>query len=181
MPAGQVGEMNIKQMGAQGNGISDDTAVINQAISALIQNNGGTVYFPPGIYIISSSLVMTGANNVMFRGSGAACTQIVRASGFAGGTFSSLTGIVRVRDISLPDFTVQGSNTPPAVPASTTPLTNPFPFDCNVTITGGTVTVIAINGTATGVTSGSFVVKAGETITITYSVVPTWTWFGIGG
>ena len=41
------------------------------------------------------------------------------------------------------------------------------------TISGGTVTVIAINGTTTGLTSGTFFVPAGGTVTVTYSVAPT--------
>jgi hypothetical protein len=41
------------------------------------------------------------------------------------------------------------------------------------TITGGTVTAIAINGTSTGQTSGVFFVPAGGTVTVTYTVAPT--------
>lgn len=41
------------------------------------------------------------------------------------------------------------------------------------TITGGTVSAIAINGTATGLTSGQFFVPAGGTVTVTYTVAPT--------
>jgi hypothetical protein len=47
-----------------------------------------------------------------------------------------------------------------------------------VYITGGTVTVIAIAGQATGLTAGSFRVLPGQTVTLTYSVAPTWTWLG---
>lgn len=66
----------------------------------------------------------------------------------------------------------------PAVPASTVAQKNSFGVDATVFVTGGTVTVIAIGGTATGVTSGSFRVPSGQTITLTYSVAPTWEWFG---
>jgi hypothetical protein len=41
------------------------------------------------------------------------------------------------------------------------------------TITGGTVTAIAINGVTTGLTTGVFFVPAGGTVTVTYSVAPT--------
>lgn len=41
------------------------------------------------------------------------------------------------------------------------------------TITGGTVTVIAINGITTGLTAGSFKLDIGETISVTHSVNPT--------
>jgi hypothetical protein len=38
------------------------------------------------------------------------------------------------------------------------------------------VTVIALDGTATGLTAGVFPVRSGGTITLTYSVAPTWHW-----
>lgn len=65
----------------------------------------------------------------------------------------------------------------PAVPATTVAYTNAYGTDAAVHITGGTVTVIAIGGSATGLTSGSVWVPSGQTITLTYTVVPTWTWF----
>ena len=68
---------------------------------------------------------------------------------------------------------------PPAVPASTVAYTNAYGVDAQVFITGGTVTVIKIGSFTTGLTSGIFVVPAGQTITITYSSVPTWTWYGL--
>lgn len=72
----------------------------------------------------------------------------------------------------------RGPLTAPTVPASTTAQTNTFGVDCSVFVTGGTVTAVAIGGTATGLTSGAFRVPAGQTITLTYSAAPTWTWFG---
>lgn len=67
----------------------------------------------------------------------------------------------------------------PAVPASTTPYTNTLNADATVHIAGGTVTAIAVGGQATGLTTPATVrVPAGQTITLTYSVAPTWTWFG---
>ena len=71
-----------------------------------------------------------------------------------------------------------GPQTAPAIPASGTALANPFPFDCTVYVTAGTVTAIAVGGTATGLTSGSVFIPAGETITLTYTVAPTWVWIG---
>jgi hypothetical protein len=70
----------------------------------------------------------------------------------------------------------------PLVPASGVSLindpTHAFGFDCTVYVTGGTVTNIAIDGMSTGLTSGTFKVRAGQGITIIYSVAPTWVWFG---
>ncbi len=71
-----------------------------------------------------------------------------------------------------------GPITPPAVPATTVAYTNNYGVDMTVFVNGGTVTVVAIGGTTTGQVAGLFRVPAGQTITLTYSVAPTWTWFG---
>lgn len=71
-----------------------------------------------------------------------------------------------------------GHVTSPGIPATTVALANPFEVDAMVIVSGGTVTVIAIGGVATGLTSGVFRLPAGQTITLTYTVAPTWTWFG---
>lgn len=76
-----------------------------------------------------------------------------------------------------PGWNPRGSQTPPAIPATTVALANPFPYDMTFYLTGGTVTVVAIGGTATGLTSGAFRLAVGQTITLTYSVAPTWTCF----
>lgn len=47
---------NVKAYGAVGDGVTDDTAAIQSAISACVTAGGGTVYFPNGIYIISGAL-----------------------------------------------------------------------------------------------------------------------------
>jgi hypothetical protein len=64
---------------------------------------------------------------------------------------------------------------PIALAASTVPAYNNNPQGINVSVQGGTVTVIAVNGTATGLTSGTVYVPAGGTLTITYTVAPSLT------
>ena len=59
--------------------------------------------------------------------------------------------------------------------ASTVASLNPNPVPVSVTVTGGTVTVIAVGGVSTGLTTGTFTIPAGSSITITYSVAPTFT------
>ncbi len=68
--------------------------------------------------------------------------------------------------------------TQPAVPASGAVVTNTTGVDCTIFVTGGTVTVVAVGGIATGQIAGAFRVPAWQTITLTYSVAPTWQWFG---
>lgn len=73
-----------------------------------------------------------------------------------------------------------GSDGHTPVPFNTIPLAatgvasyNNNPSGVQLTIAGGTVTAIAINGTTTGLTSGTFAVPANGTVTVTYSVAPT--------
>jgi hypothetical protein len=68
----------------------------------------------------------------------------------------------------------------PAMPTTGTPFTNPTPADAWVTVaaSGATISSIAIGGTATGLTSGSFFVPWNQTITVSYTGgTPTWVWF----
>ena len=73
----------------------------------------------------------------------------------------------------------------PALAATGVAMTNNSGQAVAVTVTGGTVTVISVGGVTqsvngTNLTSGTFVVPAGSTITITYSVAPTLSWkFGL--
>jgi hypothetical protein len=67
---------------------------------------------------------------------------------------------------------------PPAVPATTVTYTNHYGSDATVYVAGATVTAIAVNATATGITGGAVRVCSGETIALTYATgTPTWTWF----
>jgi hypothetical protein len=75
-----------------------------------------------------------------------------------------------------------GKQASPAVPASTVALANPFTFACLVRVRTGTVTVIAVGGVTYATATGALVyVDVGESIAITYSVVPAWDWFGVPG
>lgn len=64
----------------------------------------------------------------------------------------------------------------PTIGAS--PYTAPKqPRDYVVYITGGTVSDISVGSNSTGRPNGSIFVPAGQSITLTYSAAPTWTWF----
>jgi hypothetical protein len=72
-----------------------------------------------------------------------------------------------------------GVVTAPAIPASGTPLTNSTGSACLVTLRGGTVSVVAVAGVALSVVSALVLVPAGATVTLTYAVAPTWTWYAV--
>lgn len=67
--------------------------------------------------------------------------------------------------------------TPPTITVGASPFTffNSQSYPVFVTVTGGTVSAITINGVSTGLTSGTFYLPAGSNITVTYSVAPTMT------
>lgn len=75
-----------------------------------------------------------------------------------------------------------GKQAAPAVPASTVAQANPFTFACLVRIVGGTVSVVSVGGNTQASASPALVyVDVGESITLTYTVAPTWAWYGVPG
>jgi hypothetical protein len=89
---------------------------------------------------------------------------------------ASATGAVFRSNVN---YNPVGPLTAPGVPASTTPLTNTTGVDATVYLNGGTVSAVAVGGTSTGQgTNTPYRVPAGQTITLTYTVAPTWAWFG---
>ena len=50
--------LNALEHGASGNGTADDTQPIQKCINTLRDLHGGTLYFPPGTYKITSSLIL---------------------------------------------------------------------------------------------------------------------------
>ncbi|MFD0717599.1 glycosyl hydrolase family 28-related protein [Paenibacillus sp. GCM10027626] len=79
--AGTVDFFNVKDYGAKGDGVANDTAAIRAAINAA-GVNGGVVFFPVGKFLISSTLVIN-KPGVSLRGSspGASVIQTNAASG----------------------------------------------------------------------------------------------------
>lgn len=66
----------------------------------------------------------------------------------------------------------------PAIAATTVAVENTSGRAMFVEVTGGTVTVVKVDNVTVGArVSGSFYVRPGSTIALTYSVAPTWQWF----
>jgi hypothetical protein len=68
--------------------------------------------------------------------------------------------------------------TTPGVPASGTPVTNTSGYPVQVVITGGTMSNVSVNGTSVGTGAGTYTLLPTQTITLTYTVAPTWVWQG---
>ena len=71
--------VSVKDFGAVGNGTTDDTSAVQAAI-----NVGGSIYFPPGTYKLSSQITYTmptTVTSINIFGAGAEQTQLVWAAG----------------------------------------------------------------------------------------------------
>src|SRR5438552_3587176 len=69
--------INVKEFGAKGDGVTDDTTPIQNALNA-VPSTGGTVLFPVGTYKISSTLLIQniqGINLVASKSSGLSGTN----------------------------------------------------------------------------------------------------------
>jgi hypothetical protein len=67
------GRFNVKSYGAKGDGVADDTAAIAAAIAAA-SAAGGEVFFPAGVYNVSSRLSLDDVKGLTLRGGGGRAT-----------------------------------------------------------------------------------------------------------
>jgi parallel beta-helix repeat protein len=74
------GVFNVKAYGAQGNGVSDDSAAITAALVAAAPAKG-TVFFPPGTYLVSRPIKPSA--DVTVAGAGRRSSMIKARSGFS--------------------------------------------------------------------------------------------------
>lgn len=66
--------LNVKDFGARGDGINNETAAFQAALDAAGQRGGGTVYVPRGRYMLTGQLILT--PYTMLKGESAALTQL---------------------------------------------------------------------------------------------------------
>lgn len=63
--------ISVKDFGAMGDGVTDDTLSIAAAVNAVVNQNGGILYFPSGTYINAGINIYS---NVVFQGDGPGAT-----------------------------------------------------------------------------------------------------------
>lgn len=100
--------VNVKDYGAKGDGVTDDTVAIQAAIDAAIVAGRGVkrVRFPAGVYIVSAALTAREVAGLHVRGDGKRLTRIVPLAGLAGGSVFKWTN---VRDSSISCLTIDGN------------------------------------------------------------------------
>lgn len=67
---GSVSVVNVKDYDAVGDGITDDTGAVRNAITAVLNMGGGTMYFPSGDYLIEGTLSFSSQERVEVIGNG---------------------------------------------------------------------------------------------------------------
>lgn len=72
---------NVKDYGAVGNGVADDTAAIQAAIDAAEAAGGGSVILPAGQYVVSARLTIT-TSRVVIVGAGMGVTRLLVSASF---------------------------------------------------------------------------------------------------
>ena len=107
---------NVKDYGATGNGITDDTAAIQAAVNAAKAAGGGDVYVPAGTYIVtghnepSDGAIML-YDNIHLYGDGMGATNIKVADGWN----MKMTGVIRTEygistnNVTVDNLTIDGN------------------------------------------------------------------------
>jgi hypothetical protein len=145
-------DLNVQAFGAVGDGVTDDTAAIQSAISA-VGSTGGKVYFPPtsGGYLLNSSALTISIANTMLMGAGVENTVLIIGSSFTGAEAINITAF----NCQVRDLTIRG--------ASSTTTSNPIANGVEVTgarrarvsqvrfsnINGWAIEVVATNTSST--------------------------------
>lgn len=100
-----------------------------------------------------------------------------------GHQFNSQSGLITFRDCQGLTPTqvspVTGAALTPSVPAASAVVTNTTGVDVDVFIAGGAAVTVSINGVSTELSSGSFALRSGSTVSLgAYTTAPTWVWVG---
>lgn len=153
---------DVKAFGAVGNGTSDDTAAINSAIAAVAaQTRGGCVYFPTGLYLISSALT-TLPNNCALRGADRGSTVLLVASTFLTGDIITCPAGgdgITIADIALFSSTTRTSGAGINTNGCNDIIVQDFTLNGmfnGIYVNGGSIKVLITNGqiNASGVGTG---------------------------
>lgn len=97
--------VSVKDFGAVGDGVADDTAAIQAAINAMIPLGRGTVFFPAGTYRTTATITLFGLS-VSLMGAGGELSTILRAD-FIGGAVLEINN----RRNSVQNFQIDSSAT----------------------------------------------------------------------
>lgn len=97
--------VDVKTFGATGDGVTDDSTAINDAVDS-IASTGGTIFFPAGIYSIGTRISLR--SNVSLLGVGATASVLKARSGLTTGVLVGTSGSA-ISNVTISDLGVDGS------------------------------------------------------------------------
>ena len=97
---------DVKDFGATGNGVTDDTAAIQAAINCASANGGGMVYMPAGTYLVGmgTNTAINMASNVSLVGSGIGATTISRPPAIEGPQSNIVFNVINCTNAQFRDI-----------------------------------------------------------------------------
>jgi Pectate lyase superfamily protein len=112
----QAAPINVKDYGAKGDGVTDDTAAINAAFTAAV---GGKCYLPAGTYMVSgttgvafggnTSLIIPATGNIEIFGDGPGVTIIKHVGGSANENILAGGTTFACPNVTIRDLTINGN------------------------------------------------------------------------
>jgi len=99
--------VSVKDFGAVGDGVADDTTAISDAQISLSSTYGGVLYFPPGRYLLSGSGLLLRKSNIIYRGAGMYASTLTCTSG----TLAQASASFPVSDVTFEDLGFDGQGT----------------------------------------------------------------------
>lgn len=103
--------ISVRSFGAVGNGVADDSAAIRTALQA-VPDEGGTLYFPAGTYLVSQDPVRAWVfplkSNLRVLGEGAATTKILLKTG--ADKWTRVFSGTEVENVVISDLEIDGQH-----------------------------------------------------------------------
>jgi hypothetical protein len=103
------GTVNVKDFGAVGDGVADDTNAIRAAVLAAPSN--ASIYIPAGVYLITAAIPIS-RSNISVSGAGAAATKIVMgANASPYSAFQLISGVAggSINRVTISDMQIDGN------------------------------------------------------------------------
>lgn len=109
--------VNIKEFGAVGDGVKDDTTAIKNAIDAVKKLKGGQIYFPPGVYVVTDTLTIDSpvgfvgaSNNSMSIVTDGSYNNVTTVLSWQGTNKVMIDYVGRIQGVVFMDIAIDGRN-----------------------------------------------------------------------
>ena len=97
----------VRDFGATGNGVTDDTKAIQKAINTVYRQGGGVIIFPPGAYVVTS---VTLKDNITYQGYGATIKRPAQQGKWTRTFDTDYQGTVDSKPLIIQGFTFDGNS-----------------------------------------------------------------------